>query len=199
MSDGPWKHVAAKTAAEAAKRVELSEPALALLTPDLAPRPYFDLLAAKAELVPDALTFLASALGKREAVWWACQCARAVSPKLPPKEEAAVAAAEKWCGQGSDANRRAAYAAGEEATLATAAGNAALAAFLSEGSLAPAHVQAVPPADHLTAKIVTASVAIAAVKTQPEKAPEKRKKFLELGLAVAAGTNRWAETPPARR
>ena len=199
MSDGPWKHVAAKTAAEAAKRAELGEPAKALLTPELAPRQYFDLLAAKPDLVPDALAFLASALPKREAVWWACQCVRAVLPKPPPKEEAALAAAEKWCGQSSDAHRRAAHVASEEATLTTPAALAAVAAFLSEGSLAPPQNQAVPPPDHLTARMVAVAMTLAAVKTQPEKAAEKRKKFLDLGLAVAAGTNRWPESPPARR
>jgi len=87
----------------------------------------------------------------------------------------ALKAAEKWCGLASDANRRAAQTAAEEATLATPAGGAALAAFLSEGSLGPPNVQAVPPADHLTARLVATT------------------------LAVAAGTNRWPDAPPARR
>ena len=108
-------------------------------------------------------------------------------------------AAEKWCGLANDANRRAAYVAAEEATFAVPAGTAALAAFMSEGSMAPPHVQAVPPADNLTAKLVAATLTVAAVQTTPEKAAEKRKKFLDLGLAVATGTNRWADAAPARR
>ena len=197
MSDGTWKQMAAKTAADAAKRAELGEPARALLTPALTPRQYFDLLVQQNQL-PDALAFLASALPKREAVWWACQCVRAVA-SAPPPEDAALKAAEKWCGLASDGNRRAAHAAAEVATFATPSGSAALAAFLSEGSMAPPHVQAVPPADHLTARLVAAALAMATVQTQPEKATEKRKKFLDLGLAVAAGTNRWSEGAPERR
>jgi hypothetical protein len=200
VSDGTWKHVAAKTAVDAAKRADLNEPARTLLAPELTPRQYFDMLAAKPDLVPDALAFLASALPKREAVWWACQCVRAVTPAPPPKEDAALKAAEKWCGQANDANRRAAHAAAEAATFAVPAGTAALAAFLSEGSMAPPHVETpVPPADNLTAKLVAATLAVAAVQTTPEKAAEKRKTFLDLGLAVAAGTNRWADAAPARR
>src|SRR5262249_45604696 len=145
------------------------------------------------------LASVAGAPPKGEGVWWACRCARAVAPKPPPKEEAALAAAEKWCGNTSDANRRAAHVASEEATLATPAGMAALAAFLSEGSLAPPQIQAVPPPDHLTARMVAVALTLAAVKTQPEKAAEKRTKFLDLGLAVATGTNRWPDSPPARR
>ena len=198
MSDAPWKHIAARTAEDAAKRAELGDAARALLTPALAPRPYLDLLLQQ-NLLPDALAFLASALPKREAVWWACQCVRAVTPTPPPQEESALKAAEKWCGLASDANRRAAHAAAEVATFQKPAGTAALAAFLSEGSLGPANVPAVPPADNLTARIVAATLTVAAVQTQPEKAAEKQKRFLDQGLAVAAGTNRWPEAAPARR
>ncbi len=195
MSDGSWKQITARTAVDAAKRAELGEAARALLTPTLTPRQYCDLLVQKS-LLPDALAFLASALPKREAVWWACQCAKAVNPALSPKEQAAIQAAEKWCATASDANRRAAHVAAENATFQTPAGTAALAAYLSEGSLAPPNLQAVPPADYLTARLVSATLAVAAVQTQPEKAGEKQKQFLELGHSVANGTNRWAESKP---
>ena len=49
---------------------ELSEPAMALVRPGTHPRDYVALLMER-ELYPDAVRFLAHALPKREAVWWA--------------------------------------------------------------------------------------------------------------------------------
>ena len=45
----------------------------------------------------DAVKLLAHALPKREAVWWACMCARAIpDAALPPEDAAAIEAAETW-------------------------------------------------------------------------------------------------------
>jgi hypothetical protein len=57
--------------------------------------------------------------------------------------------------------------------------------------LAPPQAPVVPPAEHLTGHGVAGSVLLAAVRSEPEKAPEKYKKFLAAGLDVARGANRW--------
>jgi hypothetical protein len=49
----------------------------------------------------------------------------------------------------------------------------------------------VPPAEHLTAHGVAGSVLLAAINSEPEKAAERHKEFLSLGLDVARGTNCW--------
>src|SRR5947209_6335458 len=97
MSTGPsLAKVSAKTAAEICKHFPLGDAAKGLLREGLAPRPYLDLLIGK-ELFVDAVRFLAHALPKREAVWWACLCARAVAGSKPaPAETAALQVAEKW-------------------------------------------------------------------------------------------------------
>ena len=177
--------------ADVCQRFKLSEEAGKLFKPDLPARKFLDTLIAGQHQL-DAVRFLAHALPKREAVWWACVCARQVSDgKEPPAFKAALAAAEKWAADPSEENRRAAMPAAEAAELATPAGCAAMAAFWSGGSLAPPQNPVVPPADHLSGHGAASSVLLSAVRSEPEKAPDKYKKFLTAGLDVARGANRW--------
>src|SRR3954462_8819260 len=127
---------------------ELSEDALELVRPEMHPRDYVALLADKA-LFEDAVRFVAHALPKREAVWWAWVCARRASGESPTsKIGAALQATEKWIAQPNEDNRRAAMDAARTAEFGTAAGCAALAAFFSGGSLAPPNAPVVPPREH---------------------------------------------------
>ena len=107
---------------------------------------------------------------------------------------AALTLTEKWVTDPSDVNRRSTHPAAEASGVGTPAGAAAMAAYFSGGSLAPADLPAVPPAEHLTATCAASSVQLAAVLSEPEKAAEKYRRFLALGFDVANGTNRWKET-----
>lgn len=194
---------AVRTAAEACSQIQLGEPSRKLLRDGITPRAFLDALVAAGHL-PDALRFLAAALPKREAVWWACVCARqGYGTAVPPPAGAALQAAERWVADPSDANRRAAHPPAEAAGVGTPAGAAAIGAFLSGGSLAPPNLPAVPPPDHATALAVGGAVRLAAVLAEPEKAAAKHRRFLELGNAVENGTNRWKESsvpaPPSPR
>jgi hypothetical protein len=103
-----------KTAAISAV-AELSEEAMALATTQMHPREYVRLLVEKA-LFEDAVRFVAHALPKREAVWWAWVCARRASGESPAaKIGAALQATEKWIAQPNEDNRRAAMEAGRAA------------------------------------------------------------------------------------
>jgi hypothetical protein len=187
----------ARSAAEVGRKVKLGEAAQALLREPQTPRQYVDALAAAGHFA-DAVQFLAAALPKREAVWWACWCARQGYGKTAPAPAAvALTAAEKWVLDPSDANRRAAHATAEPAGLGTPAGAAAVAVFFSGGSLAPPELAAVAPAEHITASAAAGAILLAAVLTDPQKAAEKYQKFLAAGFDVANGTNRWKE-PAAR-
>src|SRR5262249_46204494 len=129
---------------------------------------------------------------KRKAVWWACLCSRQVYGTSPPPVIAgALQAAEKWVTGPSEEHRRAAFAAAEAAGFGTPAGCAAVAAFWSHGSLGPPHVATIPPGDYLTARGVAGAVMLAAVLTDPEKAADKNRRFMALGVDVANGNNRW--------
>jgi len=191
MSSNGLVKITAKTAAEVCKHFALGDEAKKLLRDGLTPAQFLDTLIEKQQF-PDAVRFLAHALPKQEAVWWACVCARSVGgSNPPPKIAAALQAAEKWVADPSEGNRRAAMPAAEAAEFKTPAGCAAVAAFWSGGSLAPPNVPAVPPGEYLTAHGVAGSVMLAAVQSEPEKAPEKNRKFLAQGIEVAKGTLRW--------
>uniref|UniRef100_Q02CG2 Putative secreted protein n=1 Tax=Solibacter usitatus (strain Ellin6076) TaxID=234267 RepID=Q02CG2_SOLUE len=170
---------------------ELGEEAMALLRPDQHPLDFVALLMERS-LFPDAVRFIAHALPKREAVWWAWVCARRAAGENPqPKIKAALAATEKWIAQPDEINRRSAMAAAENAELGTAAGCAGLAAFFSGGSIAPPNAAAVPPGEFLTAKAVSGAVIFAAVAREPEKAPEKFRSFVAQGLEVTNRVKLW--------
>ena len=183
--------VTAKTAEELCKHFPLSDEAKPLLKPQQTPGQLLEALAAKSYWI-DAVRLLAHALPKREAVWWALVCARtAHGANPPPKIAAALQAAEKWVLDPSEENRRPAWPAAEAAEIGTPAGCAAVAAFWTGGSLAPPQAPVIPPGEFLTAQGVAGSVLLAAVLTQPEKAQEKYKQFINTGAEIASGTNRW--------
>jgi hypothetical protein len=178
--------VEAKAAADIAAHFELSEAGAKLLQPRATPGEFLDALTG-AGLFPDAINLLAHGLGRREAVWWACVCVR-LAPEVtaPPAAAAALAAAEAWCYRPTEENRRAAHAAAEATKLAEAPGWAAMAAFMSGGSMAPPDIpQAVPPGPFVTAKAVAGAVLMCGVKREPAKAPEKYAKFLAKGVEIA--------------
>jgi hypothetical protein len=187
----------ARSAADVCRQVQLGNEARALLR-EQAPGQFVEALSAAGHFV-DAVNFLAAALPKREAVWWACWCARQGYGKTPPAPGvAALAAAEKWAADPSDANRRATQPVAEAAGMDTAAGAAAVAAFFSGGSMAPPDLAAVPPGEYLTAAAAAGAVLLAVTLTEPAKAREQYQRFLKAGLDVANGTNRWKEpTSPA--
>jgi len=183
--------VTARTAAEVCGRFDIGQEAKALLRPEHSPGQYLEVLKEKNRF-PAAIQFLAFALPKPEAVWWACRCVREGAGSAPPPASvAAIQAAEKWVASPTDENRRAAMPVAQTAGLATAAGAAALAAFVSGGSLGPASNPPVPPAETLTAQAVSGAVLVAAVQRETEKALDKFRRFLTLGIEIANGTNRW--------
>ena len=191
MNNGGLTKVAAKTAAEVCKQFPLGDEAKKLLRDGMTPRQFLDALVEKQQF-PDAARFLAHALPKREAVWWACLCARqAHGANAPPPAGPALAAAEKWASDPSEDNRRAAQAAATAAGMGAPAGCAAMAAFFSGGSLAPPAAPVVPPGEQLTAHAAAGAVMLAAVLTEPQKAPEKYRKFFALGVDVGNGVNKW--------
>lgn len=194
-STNPLAYVVAQVASMA----ELEPPALGLQRPAFGPREYLDALI-EAEYLADAVKFLAHLLPRREAVWWAWMCARKGLGEAPPAEEqTALLATEKWISEPSDEHRRAALEAANAASLESPAGCAALAAFLSGGSLAPPGMAEIPPPRYAAAKAVYGSLVFSAVTVEPEKAPEKFRTFLQYGLELAERIALWESIERAAR
>ena len=152
---------------------------------------FLDVMIEQGELV-DAVTFMACVLPKREAVWWGYLCAREVrGGELTAVDASALAAALEWVRDPTDPHRRAAKAAADATQYATPAGLVALATFFTGGSLAPPDVQAVPPAEHLTAQTIRSAVVAAAVIHAPQDADVHYRGYLQTGLDVAKRKLRW--------
>jgi hypothetical protein len=75
---------------------------------------------------------------------------------------------------------------------------AALAVFLSGGSLAPPGLPPVPPAAHLAADTAANAITLATLTPHPKDAAAKHAEFLKLGLAVAAGQSPFPKPEPKR-
>ena len=169
-------------------RLELEPPALALLD-GLATAAEGILKLEAAGLRNEAARLAAHTLPKREAVWWGCMCARAVpDPALLPVDADALLAAEAWVRKPTEETlRRAAMEAAQRTAFRSPEAWAAVGAFWSSGSMAPAGQPAVPPPDHLTGVAVSGGVVLAAVRLRPEKAQDRLARFLSAARDIAAG------------
>ena len=163
----------------------------------------------------EAIRYLAHALPSREGVWWACTCARrALGSQPPPQDVAALEAAEAHAvvavghsegalvalatsasqRSGSHTHaakrrtlRRAAMRAAEATDMQSAASLAAIACFFAGGSIAPAGAPPEPPPEHLCPTMVASAVLYACTRGPDERAPERYRLLLEMGLDIASG------------
>jgi Family of unknown function (DUF6931) len=172
---------------EVRERLDLPGEATALVTGCTATPDALERLESHGFLI-EAVRLLAHALPKREATWWACMCAHHTAPTdLPAPDRAAVAAAEQWVRRQTDEPRRAAFAAAQQAGFGSPEAWAAVAAFWSGESMSPLGQPAVPPAEHLTGTAVAGAVALAAVRTKPERQKDRLARFLDSAHNIAAG------------
>jgi hypothetical protein len=159
------------------------------------PAEYLNVLISGKKL-EQAIQFFAFALPPREAVWWTCICARTVFPEPPPKPLLdAVDAAEAWVRKPTEELRRAAMARAQATDFQSPATWAAVAAFWSGGSLAPADLPAVPAPPHLLGVAVAGAVTLAAVQTEPQRADQKRAHYLASAIDIANGGNGRVAAP----
>jgi len=136
----------------------------------------------------DAVRLLAFNLPRREAVWWACLCVRDALGEAPaPEDLAAVAAAERWAAEPTEENRRAANELAEALEFETAAAWAAVAAYWSAGSLAPAGSPPVAPAPEAGGTAVATAVILAAAADDPAVMAARYTKSLARGADIARG------------
>jgi hypothetical protein len=142
---------------------------------------------AEGGFLPEAVTLAAHALPKREAVWWACMCARHTAPEGDAALAELVAAAETWVRQQSDESRHAAFEMAQAQGLDTPEAWAAVGAFWAGDSMAPPNLPKVPPEPHLCGTAVAGSVQLAAVRDDPLKRQARLEKFLASARDIAAG------------
>lgn len=114
----------------------------------------------RSETPEDAVTFLAYALGRREAVWWAAQSVRQLCRIAAGQVDAPLQAAEEWVRDPEDRCRREALRLGMASNRRLATTWVALAAAWSGGNIAPGQgiVAATP---EMTPKAVRTSILVA--------------------------------------
>jgi len=191
-ADAPTNYAKIKAAtadAVAVRIMDAGEEAASLLEPDMPPMSYFEKLVSEG-LMQDAVRFLAAALPPREAVWWACTCARQTLPEdAAPADDAALTAADTWVYTPNEDNRRAASASADATGLDTAAGWAAMAAFWSGGSISEPDLPSVEPDPKIFPVAVWGAVILATVQSEPQLADDRYRDFIACGLDIANGGN----------
>ncbi len=167
--------------------LEMDAQATEMLQANLATADYLDQLIAL-KLYPDAVRFLACALPKREATWWACLCARhGITDKTPAHDIKAIELAEAWVYKPTEDNRKPTLFAADESAYTTPASWAAIAAFWSGNDISPVPQAVIAPAEKLYAKAVIGAVMLAATQGEASKVSDKYQLFLRQGINIASG------------
>ncbi len=137
-----------------------------------------------------ALCLAAHALPPREAVWWACKCARATADAsgafegAPALERVAVDAAEAWVRQPDEAARARAYRAAQAGRFRSAEALAALAVFWVASQTLSMSAEAA--AGQLGGS-VERSVRLAALRGPMPARAERMASFLRSARDIAGG------------
>lgn len=143
-----------------------------------------------AGFLTEAAKLMAHALPRRESVWWACMCAASTAPgDLTEADQLAQLHAEQWVRRQTDELRRAAMECAESSGCRTPEAWTGIAAFWSGASIAPIGERPIAPLPQQTGSAVAAAVALAAVRGDAKRYPERLQRFLGSGRDIAAGGN----------
>jgi hypothetical protein len=183
------KKVQQKLASDIFKHFDLEKEAASLAEPSFSPGQYLEALIEHKQFYT-AVVFLAHALPKREAVWWACLCAKAtISSKSSEDDVAALKSAEQWVYKPTEDHRRAAEKLAEKTEFVTPSSWAAMAAFWSGGSITGEGEPPVPPAQYLYAHAVAGAVNLSATLDSTRDTEKLYRIFLGQGMNIADGGN----------
>jgi len=141
----------------------------------------------------DAIIFLAHLLPRREAVWWAIQCVRAMLGS--DADDEALRAADAWVRAPEDDNRRAALAAWNAGGQRAATTWLAFAARWSGGSVTPPNQDPMPAPPAACAQGVHTAVILAACAGDPLCVVDRLKACAEAGIRFADGGEAAVATP----
>jgi hypothetical protein len=133
----------------------------------------------------EAVAFCAYLLPRREAVWWACTCARASLGEIPRDRGACVLAAEAWVYDPDDAHRKAALEIGAASDSNDPLTWLALAAGWSGGLLVTFPSLPVPVPTYMTARAARIAVLLSAAKAGKDQRPARLQACIEDGIKLA--------------
>ncbi len=133
----------------------------------------------------EAVTFCAYLLPRREAVWWACGCARALLGEIPQGQGTSLLAAEAWVCDPDDDHRTTALEIGTKGDSNNPLTWLALAAGWSSGSLVanPAVRAPVPP--YMTARTARIAILLSAAKIGGVEREARLRSCIAEGIKLA--------------
>lgn len=135
-----------------------------------------------------AIRFLAHALPQRTAIAWAAACIRdAKADDISETDRQHVERCEAWAQEPTEQNRRAAMDAVVDGDMETSSEWAAMAVGFADGSIGPDGAPVVKADESLCGRTVAGVIEVCCLESQPELAPEKRKRYLAAGLKLARG------------
>jgi hypothetical protein len=132
----------------------------------------------------EAVAFCAYLLPRREAVWWACSCARASLGEIPQDRGACLLAAEAWVYDPNDARRKAALEIGTASDSNDPLTWLALAAGWSGGLLAMFPNLPVPVPTYMTARAARIAVLLSVAKLGKDR-PSRLQACIVDGMRLA--------------
>jgi hypothetical protein len=133
----------------------------------------------------DSVLFISHLLPRREAVWWAIQCVRALTAADDTDE--VLRAAETWVRTPEDDNRRTALKIASGADRRKPTTWLAFAAGWSGGSLVPADQKAVPPPPGACAMAANSAIMLAVAAGDPRAIVDRIEACAEAGVRFASG------------
>ena len=184
------KKINAQTANELTAHYEaINEDSLRLLNTDITPEEYISKLIEN-EYFADSIIFLAHGLPKREAIWWACLCAKVVTNNDTKADDlASLTMAEKWVYEPDDKKRRMCGTLAEQGQYKSAQNWAAAAVFWSGGSITKEDDPAMEPAPYLYAHAVSGAILNAVGMSDTDEIDSQFQQFIKHGLNIADGGN----------
>ncbi len=133
----------------------------------------------------DAVLFISHLLPRREAVWWAAQCVRALIGVGATDE--ALGAAEVWVRTPEDDNRRAALGIANNSDRRKPTTWLAFAAGWSGGSILPADQKPLPPPSGACAMAANTAIMLAVAAGDPRAVVDRIGACAEAGVRFASG------------
>jgi hypothetical protein len=133
----------------------------------------------------DAILFISHLLPRREAVWWAIQCVRALTPAGDADE--ALRAAETWVRTPEEDNRRTAQRVANASDRRKPTTWLAFAAGCSGGSLLPTDQTPVPPPPGACAMAVNTAIMLAIAAGDPVGVVRRIAACVAAGIRFAGG------------
>jgi hypothetical protein len=189
MADDRWKKVTAKTAREIVGPGTLEPDSAELLDAEIPPESFIRTLVEK-EKLQDAVKVMTRALPPREAVWWACVCARKMAALAEDKVETeAIEAAEAWVYEPSEKNRERAFNVVKDNDSNGAGMMCALAAAFSAGNAPLGQGQHLDLDPGVFSQIVNGVVMVSAAEKKGKAIKDRLRTYLLSGEDIAQGGN----------